>query len=352
MKDQFRLSAPWQGALVALTLSAVGVCRAEPQPTKPCDCPPSPDEGTAFWLEGDEAMKAGHFAEAVDAWSKAWELQPNNFRLARKIGRVELRRSNWREAAMWLTRCTLLSPNPTTAKELEAAKDVALELMTAKQRISTVTVDSDEAYTHVIINDKIIRITPVLEDIYLEPGVQQIYAYNGGRATSMKLSTVAGKEYRISVSLPPPVKKVAFTPLSRIPAVVDEDGIDWSKIPAEKPIFDFRWWPVGVGGAVVGAGLVTGFGLFIASGVYDGTASSKLDAIQAGGKSCNGTSIDPRCASYREYVDKSSAFSTAATGTFIATGAVAAGVIAYMFYENHRIYMVPTAAGVIAGGVF
>jgi hypothetical protein len=330
-----------QAAIALVSLTAAGISHA---------APPKPgSEAAKIEAQADAAANVGHLSEAVAGWRKLWELKPNDPSVACNIGKGELRRGVLREAATWLKRCENLSPKATTPATIAFNKQVALELLTAQQKLSALVIDIDEPDTRVVIDDADIHITPLREDVFVEPGEHRIHAYNGLRTASMAISTVAGKEYRVALALALPPLVPLFIPI--LPPPVSPSVLPpsagstwWVRASPET----FQWWPVAIGGILVTGGLAVGTGLFVAGNGADTNAALTFATIQGEGKTCSKSPAenDPRCAVLDQFKSQSSTYSTAAIASFIAVGVVTGGIIGYSIYENRRVRIATTVSGV------
>ncbi len=305
--------------VVLLGLFASGVCQAAP--------PTLLDPAQDARARGDRGAHAGDIGAAIAGWREAWKLSPKGWELACNIGRGEARLDHYREAATWLRRCLSLLPDHKTPAEFERRTAVSNELNMVLWQIAILTVHMDEPDVSVVLDDAEVLHTPILEDVYVDPGEHRLQAYKGAKTTFTKISTVAGKRYDVALAFPPslPADMYPFDPLPGTPEYYRQ--------------YTFRWWPVILGGTLTGAGVALGTTFMGLSSSASGDASSTLATIKRAGGSCDKTAAenDPGCATYDLYNRQSSTFSTASIACFIAAGALTAGVIGYAIYEGRRV---------------
>lgn len=181
---------------------------------------------------GNEAVKDGRRAEAIEAWLEAYKLIPSRV-LACAIGRtMMLGRANGLGGALWLTRCVNMAPIPEhsdkdAAKELAAQQEEIVLRDLARARVGALRVITDkDADVHV--DGRTVGKAPLDDEVFLEPGLYRVAVSLGSRSRSIEVRLSPGESRTVELSLPsPPNRALLYS---------------------------------GIGGGIVNLGLTIGFG--------------------------------------------------------------------------------------------
>jgi hypothetical protein len=276
------------------------------------------DKAATLYDEGAAAYKRSSWAEARASFLAAWALK-KHWQIAGSLGDCELRLGLHREAAEHMA---YFLRNAPPERRTEDAKKLYAQ---ARSSIGTLTIDVDVKGADIVVDGKMVSVSPLEGPVFLEPGHHAVEARLADARGTEEIDILRGAEREIKISvkkssLPPPPPPPP-PPRSMVPGVV----------------------LAGVGGVALAAGI----GLMVdAHGKYI-TSQQLSEAIRAATHSCvaGAGNFDSRC-------DK--LHSTAAdvnTRNDVGIGLVALGGAAAVAAVTYFLWPEPTTPPRTAAGV-
>jgi hypothetical protein len=154
-------------------------------------------------LRGNTAYKAGRIEEAIDAWTRAYAIEPS-YVVACAAGRVELlTRKNALAGAKWLTRCVNLAPLHDAEQERKAQREEIVLRDLARSRVAAVRVRTEPGAT-VTVDGSVVGRAPLGDEVFLPPGSHRLVVSLGNRSQSIEVTLAAGESRTVDLLLPPP----------------------------------------------------------------------------------------------------------------------------------------------------
>lgn len=282
--------------LTALVLPCWPTRAAEAQPTEVET--PELVRANELYRRGNEAYQAKRLDEAYLLYREAFSLK-KAYDIAGNLGAVEFELKKYRDAAEHLAfslRGFPVNGNPDArAKTLKYLGD-------AKREVGTYTVDCNAKGAAISVDAQQIAVSPVANDVFLEPGKRTVTAtLEGYEDFTLEVTVAPGKTDKIKILL----ERKAGGPI--------EGGGRES----------FPLWP---GLVIGGVGVV---GLAVGGGLLGASFGSKSDAEDEGtGLNCGTNGGASSCNDLRSTADDVNTLGNAGLGTLIAGGALTAtGVI-------------------------
>ncbi len=261
------------------------------------------DEADDLFKKGKALFAEGKKQEAYEAYKRAFELK-KSYDIAGNLGNVELELGKSRDAAEHLAYCVEHFPTTGTAEQKQRARD---RLEEAKKNVGALQIKVNVPDATVTIDGTPIGKTPLVGDVFVEPGSRTIEVQLGGyKAGKQVVTAAAGASQAVQITLE---KDDGGGVVAPPPGGTQPEGG-----PSPAVI------GVGIGAGVVGIG--AGVVFLIMSG---GKSSDREDKIAAlGGSSPCGTGT-PHATECQEIEDLS-----ASQGTFtgLGIGALAVGGVA------------------------
>jgi hypothetical protein len=255
----------------------------------------------------------------------------------------------------------------TTAQQIERAKQ---RLAEARKHVAAVTVKVSVDGAEVLVDGASVGRAPLESEVFVEPGARVIEARLAGH-TAAKAEVQAEKGGSAAVTLtltplpvageagPGPAGGLPPRAASRIemnqPATGSEIGETRGGGPRKELLI--------VGGALAGAGLITGVVLAVIANSKSNDAEAERAAlVRAHGlAACSGSAPAAGCASADEAFDTRDALSNAAFWSFVGAGAIGLATGAYALLaprskQEAKVSMVlapgPRGGGLAVGGTF
>lgn len=305
----------WIGRAVVATAFVLGA----PRPSAAADAPApisAADNAQAikFLAEGNKAFKLGHFADAEAAYEKAFAVK-RVYDIAGNLGMTEFQQNKYREAAEHLAFGLRLFPitgEPGQRDQMQKWLDQC------KKAVGSVKVNVSVRGALVYVDTKLVGETPLLDEVYLDPGEHTLEAKaDGYKPMSQKLKADKGSALEATFNLaqlPKPKGKTVFVevPVKRrsvVPAII-----------------------VGAG-AVVAAGV--GVGLFLLSNGQRDDAL-KYDNM-LGYERCLGVArMNQECVELENKAHTVDTVHNISIGTFVGAGVLAAGAVTYLLWPSPK----------------
>ena len=142
-------------------------------------------EAEELFQKGNAFYKAKKWAEAYDAYEKAYAIEPN-FKIAGNLGDVSLTLGKHREAAEYLSHALREMPDDKAALK----KKVEARLQQAKKEVGTLSITVSVEGANVSCNDRDVGVAPLSGEVFVEAG-----------ATSVVVKAEGHKEARRTVAL-------------------------------------------------------------------------------------------------------------------------------------------------------
>jgi hypothetical protein len=298
------------------------------------------------------------YQAAYEAYRAAWALQ-RSYDIAGNLGAVEIKLGKLRDAAEHLSFAVKSFPPTGQPKQREALRS-KLESVLPKVGRVRVRVSVDGA--SVLLNGVAIGTSPIVEEVFVEPGASNFEAkregYEGARAA---VEVAAGAAQEATLTLRPVVQE-ASGPMDRSgPAgLVTPKGSRASRtsvgpgetaVPAQRSLV-----PAFVIGGVGGVALIGGLVLI---GVAESKRSSAQTLSEETGHACPVDAASPqgKCAELADTASSADTFGNVGVGGLVIAGAAAAGLAAYLLWPaptdkpaGGEVRAVPVA-GLGGGGV-
>ncbi len=224
--------------VVALICAAPGVHASGPQAG-----PPLQVDAKKHFDVGVQAIRAKQWVTARQELLAAWQFE-RDYRIAAKLGRVEIELRQYRNAAEHLDYCL------HHATEMNAEQKAAIQALFDEARAQVGTLDIRMAVRDatILVDDQVIGSTP-LAAVFVEPGQRTITARKAGKTFQEKrVDIVAGQTAQIDIVEPPPEQPKALEPSPPTP-----------KIEEQTPNWKYVAVPIGVGVTVMGFAVGIGY---------------------------------------------------------------------------------------------
>jgi hypothetical protein len=297
-------------AMLAATLwSAPAAAKDE----RPGDPPSSATErAEALFRKGRELSGAGKIAAAFDAYREAFALEPR-YDIAGNLGRTELALGRHRDAAEHLTFALEHLPKDSTQEQRERVLELVRE---ARQHVGAARVSVDVAGAELAVDGRAIGSSPLVQEIFLEPGAHVISARSAdGASTEARVVAVAGSTSAVDLVLAAAAKPPAAPASPPVPPPT-------APTPAATAGPSTLVWVL-AGGALVGLGAGATFTV-----LSEMAASDAAALAQPGGPSaCLDPGLAVPCAELRGALEDRDTFGNAAIVGFGAAGAFAMGAV-------------------------
>jgi hypothetical protein len=267
------------------------------------------DAADTYFRQGNGLYKEQRWADARTAFESAWKLKKAHD-IAANLAYAEMKLGRWRDAAEHLA--FAVKSWPPTGKADK--RDYAIErLQAAKREVSTVTIQVDVARADVLVDGALVGQSPLADEVFVDPGPHRVEAkldgYDDGAATVQAEKGGAEHVTLALVRTPPAPKPGPREPLPLPPP------------PVRPP----TWLLVTTGVLAVG-GLAAGTGLAVAAGGKRADAEALRTTLGGVATACTGNT-SPNCTALLSDLRSRDAMSTAAVGSFVAGGVLAAATI-------------------------
>ncbi len=267
------------------------------------------------YAAGRAAADAKQWPKAVEEFGKAYALKPLP-QLAGNLGEAELRVGRFRDAAEHVDRF-LREDKGALSEDKKAGEGWLKE---AKKKIVTLKITVDEAGAEVLVDDKVIGVSPLPPEIYVDPGTHTIVARKGTARVEVTDTYEAG--WTRVMKLAPKEAGAGAGPIATAaPTVSSGAGGGESAGPRKELV---------IGGAAVGGVLL------VAGAIFAGVSASKAGeagALSPGGwDKCYGKSDSGPIAGCNELHalhQETALFGNLATGMFLSGALVGGATLLY-----------------------
>jgi hypothetical protein len=241
---------------IGLTLSATSA--AQSGPPVDADTPQISDRARQLYVDGMKAAEAKNWAVAHTAFLEAWKLG-EHYQIAANLGSMEIKLGRYRDAAEHLAIYLRKAPQDKVKDRMRAMAFYE----EAKKKVGTVQVTVNVNGAEILVDDKVVALSPILDDIFVDPGPRSIKVrMQGYKPMETAIEASAGSTHQVPVTL---AKAGDAAP----PVMVPEEPPKPPPPPAEEPFKPAR--PIVITGIAVGAVGILGGIIFTA--VANGQAS-------------------------------------------------------------------------------
>lgn len=301
-------------ACVVLCLLASAISSARPAAAEP-----PPAATAAEWLvKGNEAFRAGRFAEAEHAYREAFAIK-QGYDIAGNLGAAELSQGKYREAAGHLAFTLRLFP--ITGEPLVRER-MAKAFEKARREVGAARVSTSVGGAVIAVDGLALGESPLGGEIFVEPGEHVFSAALDGFSSAPVRATVGrGQSIDVSIKLDPIVKE-------RVRFVRDAQ--------ASRPRSLTPAIAMGSAGVV---GISVGLLLLGASAGKRSSADSLRTEILAGGGSCvaaAGNHDEARCPELQSKLRAHDTLRGGAAASMFVGVAAAVGAGAYLLWPDRR----------------
>lgn len=265
------------------------------------------------YAAGRAAADAKQWPKAVEEFGKAYALKPLP-QLAGNLGEAELQVGRFRDAAEHVS--IFLREDKGALSEDKKAGEAWLK--EAKKKIVTLKITVDEAGAEVLVDDKVIGVSPLPPEVYVDPGQHTIVARKGTARVEVVDTYQAG--WTRVMKLVPKEAGAVPTPTA-VPTTSSGAGRGESTGPRKELV---------IGGAAVGGVLL------VAGAIFAGVSASKAGeagALSPGGwDKCYGKSDSGPIAGCNELHalhQETALFGNLATGMFLSGALVGGATLLY-----------------------
>jgi hypothetical protein len=259
---------------------------------------PATDLADAEFRQGNSLYKEQRWAEARDAYDRAWQLKKAHD-IAANLAYAEMKLGRFREAAEHLAFAVKSWPPTGKTDKREYAID---RLQLARKEVGALKIEVNLPRADVLIDGQRVGQAPLDGEVFVEAGTHTIEAKLVGYATASR-SVDATKGGAAEVAL---VLRVAAA-------------------PAPPPVVQRPVWPAVVSGVLAVGGLAAGAGLAVAA--HGKSADASMIGARLGGSStCAGTpgaAMSADCTAVKEALRGKS---TLSEGAFV--GLLGGGIFA------------------------
>lgn len=305
---------------IGLTLSAVSAAQTGAAPPMEAADAALSDRAKAYYVEGMKAAEAKNWVQAHAAFLEAWRLN-EHYQIAANLGSMEIKLGKYRDAAEHLSVYLRKAPQDKVKDRMRALAFYE----EAKKKVGTVQVTVNVNGAEILVDDKVVGISPMLDDIYVDPGPRFIKVRKTGHnATETTIEAAAGSTHQVPLTMgkppEPPKPEVEPAPPPPVRPVVPESD-------AFKPKREV----VIAGVAVTAVGLVAGTIFAVVSSGQATDADDRMGQLEkAGGPNACTTGVyQSECDTLRDLRGGRDTFGNLAVWSFITAGLAGTGTAIY-----------------------
>jgi hypothetical protein len=161
----------------------------------------SPSAGKSKeYHEAAKAFDAGNLDKAKTLFVALFE-KTKAYDVATSLGQLEIERESYRSAAEYLEFGLRNSPPANGAKDEKILAGIRELLAKAKMHVSTLKIKTDTG-TEITLDGKVVGVTPLEADIYVEPGEHKLSASHPTNGKAEQVANVqAGEERTVMMGL-------------------------------------------------------------------------------------------------------------------------------------------------------
>lgn len=304
---------------ILLTLSATASGQSGP-PMEADGSPAISDRARALYQEGIKAADAKNWAGAHAAFLEAYK-QSDHYQIAANLGSMEIKLGRYRDAAEHLAVYLRKAPSDKVKDRMRALAFFE----EAKKKVGTVQVRVNVNGAEILVDDKVVSLSPPVDDLFVEPGPRFIKARMAGhKSNETTIEAGPGTTHQVSLTLekmaaeapppPPPVKK------------------EPPPKPPEPEAFKPRKEIIIAGISVGAVGLLAGtIGAIVSSG-YGSSAEERRDVLlkrPGGVNACLDPANASECATLNDLWSGRDTWGNVSMWSFLIGGVAGAGTAVY-----------------------
>ena len=289
----------------------------------PASAQDAANDANTQYRKAFEALAQKNWPEARRLLLPLWH-DAQTWDVASGLGQAEFLLGNHATGATYTAFALAHVPPKEKPKTAERLRDALSEM---KEAVATVRVSVNEERAEILVDHELVGTSPLAREIYLDPGTHSLRARlaNGG-LSEQTLAVEAGKSYQVSLIVDKPVAPAAASEFT-------------APSNADPPVHDDRaspnWAPVLVTGglAVTALAIGTGFAIDAHSAKSKGSNALSDAEAQFGENPCTpakggGSEL---CHSVQDAEDRRKSSNTAATVSFVISGAFAVAAVGSYF---------------------
>jgi hypothetical protein len=318
--------------------------------TSLCAQPADPNAAATEYRKAYAAIAKEDWPQARELLLKVWNGK-KTYDVAASLGQVEFKLDHYAAAARYMAFALV---NVAPSEKPEFIDRLKKGLREVRLRVGSIRVTVSEPDAEVSTDDDAFGISPLAQEVFLEPGRHVLIARKGDRTAKADVVTKAGEGFEVTLTLPAEPAPLAPTSGLGVAGSSPASGTDTAS-PADRGTGQTRSVvPVIVGGAVAVAAAATGIALRVsANGSYDDAEQARR---QNGEHGClNGSAGATACESQQEAVRSGDTKTNISTATFAVAGAAVVATAAYWFWPRQKAThaaLVPMVSLTASGGFF
>ncbi len=276
---------------------------------------------------GIAARKAGQWDAAYAEFSAAWALSRHP-RVAASLGQAELEVGKYRDAAEHLS-YFLRQAVGASAADRDAITSLFLE---ARAKIGALRIRADDPGVEVLVDGVVVGTTPLVTDVFVDPGRRTITARKQGFAFVSEAIEVAPgdavREMRIQE------RRQETEGVVPGPGPVPRPG------PGQREgALEWRPWAIGGGAILTTAGLVAGIGMTARANYWSREADEQWASLERQVPQNESVCTGDRTATCGDVIKKrenQDEVENAAKAGFVVGGVALAATLAVVFWPEKR----------------
>src|SRR5437870_9509677 len=182
-----------------LTALSILIAASVPLSPAPALAQPVTAAAKAEYRKAYDAMAKDDWATARDLLLGLWN-KNKTYDVASSLGQVEFRLQHYAACARYMT---FANANVPPSEKTEFIKKVERGLREVLLRVATIRVVVNEPGAELRDGDEIIGLSPVTEQVFLDPGSHVITATKDGRVARQEIVARGGESFEVSLNLKP-----------------------------------------------------------------------------------------------------------------------------------------------------
>lgn len=323
---------------ILLTMSATAAAQSGP-PMEADTAPAISDRARALYMEGIKAADAKNWAGAHAAFLEAYK-QSEHYQIAANLGSMEIKLGRFRDAAEHLAVYLRKAPSDKVKDRMRALAFFE----DAKKKVATVQVRVNVNGAEILVDDKVVSLSPPVDDLFVEPGPRFIKARMAGhKSNETTIEAAPGSTHQVALTL----EKMTTDPPITAPSVKPPPPP--SQPPAPEP-FKPRKEIIITGVAVGAVGLLAGTISAIVSSGYASSAEERRDVLlrgSGGSNACLNPANASSCATLNDLWSSRDTWANLSVWTFVLGGVAGAGTAVYALVLPRVMTSGPSAPGAV-----
>jgi len=305
---------------ILLTLSATSAAQSGP-PMEAETAPAISERARALYAEGIKAADSKNWAGAHAAFLEAYK-QSDHYQIAANLGSMEIKLGRHRDAAEHLAIYLRKAPSDKVKDRMRALAFFE----EAKKRVGTVQVRVNVNGAEILVDDKVVSLSPPVDDLFVDPGPRFIKARMAGhKSNETTIEASPGSTHQVTLTL----EKMGTDPPIEAPPV--KTAAPPSRPPEPEP-FKPRKEIIFAGAAVGGVGVLVGaISAIVASG-YGSSAEERRDVLlrsPGGANACLDPTKASECATLHDLRSSRDTWANVSAWSFLLGGLAGAGTAVY-----------------------